>query len=164
MSTCSQIRRKKNQQRADEIRKAAEKSGEVIREAYVNIQVQSRKVSVLTSASLRPAAPSQMFFTYNTALQPPYPILLDTNFLSHTIRAKLPLLESLMDCLSATVRPMITSCVMAELEKLGPKYRYVRRAEETKRMFPIIKDVGLTSIAQISSANCKRREMGTSMC
>jgi U3 small nucleolar RNA-associated protein 24 len=28
-----------------------------------------------------------------------------------------------MDCLYAKATPIITSCVMAELEKLGPKYR-----------------------------------------
>ena len=67
--------------------------------------------------------PTHLFFSYNTALTAPYPILIDTNFLSHTVRGKLPLLETLMECLSATVRPMITSCVMAELEKLGDKYR-----------------------------------------
>lgn len=64
-----------------------------------------------------------MFFTHNTALQPPYPILLDTNFLSHTIHRKLPLLPTLTTTLLAPCTPIITSCVMAELEKLGPKYR-----------------------------------------
>jgi U3 small nucleolar RNA-associated protein 24 len=48
----------------------------------------------------------------------------DTNFLSHTVRAKLDLLPALMDCLYAKATPIITTCVMAELEKLGPKYRY----------------------------------------
>jgi rRNA-processing protein FCF1 len=64
-----------------------------------------------------------MFFQHNTALQPPYSVLVDTNFLSHTVHNKLELLPSLMDCLYATCRPIITSCVMAELEKLGQKYR-----------------------------------------
>lgn len=58
----------------------------------------------------------------NEALKPPYSVLIDTNFLSHTVRAKLDLQTSLMDCLLAKAQPIITSCVMAELEKL---VRYV---------------------------------------
>ena len=37
----------------------------------------------------------------------------DTNFFSHTIRMKLPVLESAMDCLFASVNIIVTSCVMA---------------------------------------------------
>lgn len=70
-----------------------------------------------------PNAPSHLFFQYNTSLTPPYQVLLDTNFFSHTIRAKLELIPSLMDALYATVNPLVTSCIIAELEKLGPKYR-----------------------------------------
>lgn len=35
-------------------------------------------------------------FTSSEALKPPYSVLVDTNFLSHTIQRKLPLLESMM--------------------------------------------------------------------
>lgn len=84
-----------------------------------------------------PQAPSNLFFAHNTALQPPYQILLDTNFLSHTVHHKLPLLPTLMDTLYATCDILITSCVMAELEKLGPKYRIalqMARDEKNKRL------------------------------
>jgi U3 small nucleolar RNA-associated protein 24 len=64
-----------------------------------------------------------MFFAHNTALQPPYQVLVDTNFLSHTVHHKLPLHSTLTTTLLATCTPIITTCVMAELEKLGPKYR-----------------------------------------
>jgi len=74
-----------------------------------------------------------MFFTYNTALTPPYQVLVDTNFLSHTVRAKLDLLPALMDALVATARPLITECVMAELEKLGPKYRLALQIARDER-------------------------------
>ncbi|KAH7633725.1 Fcf1-domain-containing protein [Sordaria sp. MPI-SDFR-AT-0083] len=70
-----------------------------------------------------PQMPSSMFFQHNEALVPPYNVLVDTNFLSRTVGAKLPLMETAMDCLFASVNIIITSCVMAELEKLGPKYR-----------------------------------------
>ncbi|EGP86282.1 unnamed protein product [Zymoseptoria tritici ST99CH_1A5] len=80
-----------------------------------------------------PQVPSSMFFQHNTALQPPYQVLVDTNFLSHTVHHKLPLLPTLMDTLYATCTPIITSCVMAELEKLGPKYRIALQIARDER-------------------------------
>jgi len=66
---------------------------------------------------------SHLYFLYNTSLGPPYRILLDTNFLNFSIQNKLDVFEALMECLLAKCIPMLTDCVMAELEKLGPKYR-----------------------------------------
>ncbi|OCK82880.1 rRNA-processing protein-like protein FCF1 [Lepidopterella palustris CBS 459.81] len=80
-----------------------------------------------------PQMSSSLFFQANTALVPPYSVLIDTNFLSHTVRAKLDLQTALMDCLYAKVTPIITSCVMAELEKLGPKYRIALRIARDER-------------------------------
>lgn len=80
-----------------------------------------------------PQMPSHMFFKHNEALVPPYNVLVDTNFLSHTVQRKLSLLESMMDCLYAKCNPIITSCVMAELEKLGPKYRLALRVARDER-------------------------------
>ncbi|CAJ2507769.1 Uu.00g089550.m01.CDS01 [Anthostomella pinea] len=64
-----------------------------------------------------PQLPSSLFFQHNEALKPPYSVLVDTNFLSHTVQRKLPLLESMMDCLYAKCVPIITSCVMAEIAR-----------------------------------------------
>lgn len=91
---------------------------------------------------------------------PPYNVLIDTNFLSHTVQRKLELLPAMMDCLYASCRPIIvsrrspretacqkirggrlrtdtlcaqTSCVMAELEKLGAKYRIALRIARDER-------------------------------
>ncbi|OJD31104.1 rrna-processing protein fcf1 [Diplodia corticola] len=80
-----------------------------------------------------PQVSSSLFFQYNTALVPPYSVLVDTNFLSHTVQRKLELLPSMMDCLFAKCCPVITSCVMAELEKLGPKYRIALRIARDER-------------------------------
>lgn len=80
-----------------------------------------------------PQMPSNMFFQHNTALVPPYNVLVDTNFLSHTVQRKLSLVDSMMDCLYAKCNPIITSCVMAELEKLGPKYRLALRVARDER-------------------------------
>lgn len=66
---------------------------------------------------------SHLFFKYNTQLGPPYKILIDTNFINFAIQNKLDLFTSMMDCLLAKCIPIITDCVMAELEKLGTQYR-----------------------------------------
>jgi U3 small nucleolar RNA-associated protein 24 len=80
-----------------------------------------------------PQLPSSLFFQHNEALVPPYNVLVDTNFLSHTVQRKLPLLESMMDLLYAKANPIITDCVMGELEKLGPKYRLALRIARDTR-------------------------------
>lgn len=64
---------------------------------------------------------------------PPYQVLVDTNFLSHTVQKKLELLPTMMDCLYAKCIPIITDCVMAELEKLGQKYRIALRIARDER-------------------------------
>ena len=39
----------------------------------------------------------------------------------------------MMDCLYAKCIPIITDCVLAELEKLGPKYRLALRVAKDSR-------------------------------
>ncbi|KAI0379952.1 Fcf1-domain-containing protein [Hypomontagnella monticulosa] len=112
-------RLKENQKKADENNSTAAQKAKTI-----NGDVIRREV---------PQLPSQLFFQHNEALVPPYSVLVDTNFLSHTVQRKLPLLESMMDCLYAKCTPIITSCVMAELEKLGPKYRIALRVARDER-------------------------------
>jgi rRNA-processing protein FCF1 len=80
-----------------------------------------------------PQAPTALFFKYNTALGPPYQVLLDTNFLNFSIKNKLDVVRAGMDCLLAKVIPCITDCVLAELEKLGPKYRVALRIAKDPR-------------------------------
>lgn len=74
-----------------------------------------------------------MFFQYNTALAPPYSVLVDTNFISHTIQHKLDVIPTMMDCLYAKCIPVVTDCVLAELEKLGQKYRLALRVAKDPR-------------------------------
>lgn len=68
-------------------------------------------------------APSTLFFAYNQSLGPPYQIILDTNFINFSIKNKLDIKQGLMDCLLAKTTPYVTECIVAELEKLGAKYR-----------------------------------------
>ncbi|KAJ5299321.1 rRNA-processing protein FCF1 [Penicillium atrosanguineum] len=64
---------------------------------------------------------------------PPYSVLVDTNFISHTIQHKLEVIPTMMDCLYAKCIPVITDCVLAELEKLGQKYRLALRVAKDPR-------------------------------
>lgn len=77
--------------------------------------------------------PSSMFFKYNTALGPPYFVLIDTNFVNFSIKNKLEMVKAMMDCLLAKATPCVTDCVIAELEKLGPKYRIALRLAKDDR-------------------------------
>lgn len=70
-----------------------------------------------------PQTSSALFFQYNTQLGPPYHILLDTNFINFSIKNKLDIIQNMMDCLYAKCIPYISDCVLAELEKLGSKYK-----------------------------------------
>mmetsp|Transcript_25385 Transcript_25385/g.51027 ORF Transcript_25385/g.51027 Transcript_25385/m.51027 type:complete len:201 (-) Transcript_25385:190-792(-) len=76
---------------------------------------------------------TSMFFSHNSALGPPYHVLIDTNFINFSIQNKLDIMRSLMDSLYAKVVPCITEAVMAELEKLGPKYRVALRIAKDPR-------------------------------
>ncbi|CAE6438783.1 unnamed protein product [Rhizoctonia solani] len=70
---------------------------------------------------------SSLFFQHNTALAPPYRVLIDTNFINFSLQNKLELVQGMMDCLYAKY------CVIAELEKLGPKYRIALRVARDPR-------------------------------
>ena len=63
-----------------------------------------------------------MFFAYNTALGPPYHILIDTNFINFSIQNKIDIFQESMDCLLAKCVLYVTDCVVAELEKMGHRY------------------------------------------
>merc|ERR1719199_294221 len=69
------------------------------------------------------AVSSHMFNEHNASIKPPYSVLVDTNFINFSIKNKIDLVKGMMDCLYAECTACITDCVMAELEKLGHKYR-----------------------------------------
>ena len=95
----------------------------------------------------------RLFLSHNNDLGPPFRILVDTNFINFSIQNKIELVQGMMDCLMAKCEPQlsvsppyqssqteimrggveigiptITDCVLAELEKLGPKYRLALRS------------------------------------
>ena len=77
--------------------------------------------------------PPELFFQYNTALGPPFRVLLDTNFINFSIRNKIDITRGLTDCLYAPATPYVTDCVVAELEKLGRTYRVALRIARDAR-------------------------------
>ncbi|KAK9376464.1 Fcf1-domain-containing protein [Lipomyces chichibuensis] len=84
-----------------------------------------------------PQISSALFFQFNQSLSPPYQVLIDTNFINFSIRKKIDIFRGMMDALYAKCIPMITDCVMAELEKLGPRYRIalrIARDEQIERV------------------------------
>jgi U3 small nucleolar RNA-associated protein 24 len=80
-----------------------------------------------------PKEPSSMFFMHNTALGPPYRILLDTNFINFSIQNKLDICKNSMDSLLGKCIPYLTDCVIGELEKFGVKYRLALRLTKDPR-------------------------------
>jgi U3 small nucleolar RNA-associated protein 24 len=77
--------------------------------------------------------PSAMFFSHNEALAPPYHVIVDTNFINFAIKNKIDLMQGMMDCLYAKCIPCILDSVMAELEKMGTKFRIALRMAKDPR-------------------------------
>ncbi|CAO1619515.1 unnamed protein product [Parajaminaea phylloscopi] len=90
-------------------------------------QVEEKKVRHVETAA------SSLFFQHNTALGPPYRVIVDTNFINFSLQNKIELVQGMMDCLYAKTIPCITDCVLAELEKLGTKYRIALRVARDPR-------------------------------
>ena len=84
-------------------------------------------------SSISPQTASSMFFRYNSALGPPYQVLVDTNFLNFSISNKLDPIDAMRSLLLAKATPCVPACVIAELEKLGPKYRIALRLARDPR-------------------------------
>ena len=104
-----------------------------------NQDKQSKEVVIENKAKKQAArhveqVPTALFFAHNTQLGPPYHVLIDTNFINFSIKNKLEIYKSMMDCLLAKCIPCITDCVMAELEKLGSKYRLALRLAKDPRV------------------------------
>lgn len=51
--------------------------------------------------SYSPQVASSLFLAHNTALVPPYRVLIDTNFINFSLQNKLELVSGMMDCLYA---------------------------------------------------------------
>lgn len=72
----------------------------------------------------REQVPSALFFRYNTALGPPYHVLLDTNFINFSIKNKLEVVGAMMDCLLAKCTSMAE--VGRAVAPLGARRHHLR--------------------------------------
>ncbi len=84
--------------------------------------------------------PVHLYFSYNTQLGPPYQILIDTNFINLSIQYKIDLFQGMLSCLLAKCIPVVTDCVIGELEKFGTKYRLALRIIKDPRFKRFICD------------------------
>jgi U3 small nucleolar RNA-associated protein 24 len=85
-----------------------------------------------------PAVLSGLFFSHNTQLGPPYHVLIDTNFINFSIQNKLDMFTAMLDCLFAKCTLYLTECVVAELERLGPRYRIALRISRDPRFKKLV--------------------------
>ena len=77
--------------------------------------------------------PVSMFFSHNSALGPPFHVIIDTNFINFSIKNKIDIVKGMMDCLLAKCVPVVLDSVVAELEKLGSKYRIALKLAKDPR-------------------------------
>ncbi|OHS97212.1 rRNA-processing protein FCF1 like protein [Tritrichomonas foetus] len=78
--------------------------------------------------------PSSLFFSYNQSLGPPFKVIVDTNMLWQTVADKIDMIDAMQVCLVAKVIPCVTSCIVAELEKLGRKYHLALKLTKDPRV------------------------------
>ena len=95
----------------------------------------SQKISNLNNVKIKQMEKQKvgLFFEHNTQLGPPYHVLIDTNFINFSIQHKMDVFKSLMECLLAKAIPCITDCVIAELEKMGHRYRLALKLTKDPR-------------------------------
>ncbi|GFZ49476.1 FAF1-copurifying factor 1 [Saitozyma sp. JCM 24511] len=114
----------------ENVEKAAKKAE---KEKAAEERRQVAQVSSSCHPSEKCAHAISLFLSHNTDLGPPYRVLVDTNFINFSIQNKIELVQGMMDCLMAKCIPTISDCVLAELEKLGPKYRLALRIAKDPR-------------------------------
>ncbi|KAI5192249.1 U3 small nucleolar RNA-associated protein 24 [Nematocida minor] len=77
------------------------------------------------------------YFDINHNLNPPYNVILDTNFVNMSLRRKLDIEKELITCLYSRVNMFVTDCVIGEMEKLGKVHTLalkVLKSDKYKRL------------------------------
>ncbi|AFP65444.1 pre-rRNA processing protein, FCF1 (nucleomorph) [Chroomonas mesostigmatica CCMP1168] len=69
--------------------------------------------------------------------EPPFFVLIDTNFIYFSLKNKLDIFESFLNCLYAKVIICASNCVLLELEKLGPKFRLALKILRDERIIKL---------------------------
>ncbi|KAL8287189.1 hypothetical protein RQP46_003641 [Phenoliferia psychrophenolica] len=101
----------------------------------VNQEKAVKKEAEKKEAEVRHVAPlpTSLFLSHNEALVPPYRVIVDTNFINLSLENRIDVVKGMMDSLYAKAIPCISDCVIAELEKLGQKYRLALRVARDPR-------------------------------
>ena len=79
------------------------------------------------------------FFTEKQEYKnPPFFVLIDTNFIYFALKNKLDIFESFIECLCSKTIICVSRCVIRELEKLGPKFRLPLKVLKDDRVVKLI--------------------------
>lgn len=78
----------------------------------------------------REQSSSALFFQYNTQLGPPYYILVDTNFINFSIKNKLEIVKSMMDCLYAKCKSTVPSFLEWEQQKRNNVFLSMKKKKQ----------------------------------
>jgi U3 small nucleolar RNA-associated protein 24 len=73
----------------------------------------------------------------NHYIKPPFLVLIDTNFIYFTLKNKIDLFEELLNCLCALYIPVVSRCVIMELEKLGIRFRLALKCIRDDRIIKL---------------------------
>lgn len=65
---------------------------------------------------------------------PPFFVLLDTNFVYFALKNKIDLYSGFLNCFSGKTVVCVTNCVILELEKLGHKFRLALKCVQDDRI------------------------------
>jgi U3 small nucleolar RNA-associated protein 24 len=74
---------------------------------------ETRQVFAAEGFCVRATIPTSLFLSHNEALQPPYRVLVDTNFIHLSVENRIDLVRGMMDCLYAKCETMHSSACLA---------------------------------------------------
>jgi U3 small nucleolar RNA-associated protein 24 len=91
--------RKENQLKQK--KKEEEEKAKAVRRVSASISPCDARISSDMLSLSSPQVASSLFLAHNSALVPPYRVLIDTNFINFSLQNKLDLMSGMMDCLYA---------------------------------------------------------------
>ncbi|CAD7929580.1 unnamed protein product [Amoebophrya sp. A25] len=125
---------KNKQTRKNKIKKIISKNDDRRKEPVIKQKVELRLEKAKPVIKEAEQQHSSLFFSFNENLVPPYRVLVDTNFVNSALQNKVDIFKGMMDLLLAKCIPCVTDCVLAELEKMGSKYRMALQLARDPRM------------------------------
>lgn len=84
------------------------------------------------SSTRSQTAPANLFLSHNPSLGPPYRVLVDTNFINHSLQNKLELVQGMMDCLFAKCASCFAKVLFIDRSRQGGCSRQTTRGHRTR--------------------------------